>query len=41
MNNEEYYFELHRVVKKNTDELDCYHLLVGGAPEDDLHRIYG
>ena len=36
MEREEFNSELYRVVKKNIDALDCYHLLVGGAPKDEF-----
>ena len=36
LENDGYYLELYRVVKKNIDELDCYNLLEGGAPADEF-----
>ena len=36
MDREEFSSELYRVVKKNIDALDCYHLLEGGAPDDEF-----
>ncbi len=36
MDRDRYYSELYSVVKKNIDALDCYHLLEGGAPDDEF-----
>lgn len=36
MDRNEYYSEIYKVVKKNIDKLDCYHLLEGGAPNDEF-----